>query len=610
MPPYVMRAACRAGIDLHFVWVPERRTESRTPSTRACSQEYAASSLWHLSGNAEVGAIIAEAGGIIPLIGMLTSEVSHSQELAAVILARLSHSQPQFVPHRIAAEGGISPLVRLLRMGSDTAKQQAAAALAEVSLVSANRDTIAEVGGIPSLVALLSSPVVGTPEIAARGLANLARDDESPDGKAEKQSDAAPMPPTSFVSTAFVAMAVEKIRPRTTQLLSRGRLREVRQSDEVEESGSCSDESCGDESSSEGSSCSDGSDERSTAAGEARGEGAERRYAIAHAGGVTRLVEMLSAKPDRELEKAGGAKVAIWRQVAAVVGFGVDAPEPAGKFSSELIGVQEQAAATLSDLAYRDQELQQIVLDAGGVPPLLALLRLGSPLAQEHAARAVWHLCEMMPSQAYIVECGAIGDLVGLSKNGSIKGQELAAAVISDLAKGGVAERSAKERNSASAAEEAALAGAPSVGPGNRRASKARRRSRAEAQQPTGALGTDEGTAEDTDGNSGASGAADEDAVERLDRLGLIAAKGGITPLVRLVSTGNQMSREQAASALWHLSVDEANKVRAVGHQPLPCAASLRTLPLYLTSPYSPSAGPHHESGGHRPDRPTARRWH
>ena len=32
-------------------------------------------------------------------------------------------------------------------------------------------------------------------------------------------------------------------------------------------------------------------------------------------------------------------------------------------------------------------------------------------------------------------------------------------------------------------------------------------------------------------------------------------------PLVRLVSTGNQTSREQGASALWHLSIDANNKL-------------------------------------------------
>lgn len=69
------------------------------------------------------------------------------------------------------------PLVRLLRDGSPAGQQQAACAIAEVGNIPANRDAIAEAGGIDKLVALLTSTVVGTPETAARALANLARDD-------------------------------------------------------------------------------------------------------------------------------------------------------------------------------------------------------------------------------------------------------------------------------------------------------------------------------------------------------------------------------------------------------------------------------------------------
>ena len=103
--------------------------------------------------------------------------------------------------------------------------------------------------------------------------------------------------------------------------------------------------------------------------------------------------------------------------------------------TEEVIGMQEQAAATLSDLAYGDETMQERIIDEGGVPPLLMLLRIGSELAQEHAARAIWHLCATTDNQGVIVDCGAIAELVALSKTGSAKAQELAAAVVSDLAK-------------------------------------------------------------------------------------------------------------------------------------------------------------------------------
>ena len=72
--------------------------------------------------------------------------------------------------------GGIVPLVQLLKDGSPAGQQQAVCAIAEVGLLPETRPLISEAGGIPSLSALLTSGVVGTPETAARALANLARD--------------------------------------------------------------------------------------------------------------------------------------------------------------------------------------------------------------------------------------------------------------------------------------------------------------------------------------------------------------------------------------------------------------------------------------------------
>lgn len=78
--------------------------------------------------------------------------------------------------------------------------------------------------------------------------------------------------------------------------------------------------------------------------------------------------------------------------------------------------MQEQAAATVSDLAYGDGIMQDKIIEEGGVPPLLTLLRLGSQVSQEHAARAIWHLCAATDNQGLIVDCGAIAELVALSK--------------------------------------------------------------------------------------------------------------------------------------------------------------------------------------------------
>ena len=91
----------------------------------------------------------------------------------------------------------------------------------------------------------------------------------------------------------------------------------------------------------------------------------------------------------------------------------------------------------------------------------------------------------------------------------------------------------------------------------------------------------DEGGGGDVGGNDAPAGAPDAATTATTaaavaegpkDRLSAIAEAGGIVPLVGLVTTGNPMSKERAASALWHLSVDAVNQVaisKAGGIAPL-----------------------------------------
>ena len=76
--------------------------------------------------------------------------------------------------------------------------------------------------------------------------------------------------------------------------------------------------------------------------------------------------------------------------------------------------------------------MQEAIIDAKGVPPLLTLIRLGSVLGQvrevhaptctymcihihtctymcqEHAARTVWHLAALLETQDELIRCGAV----------------------------------------------------------------------------------------------------------------------------------------------------------------------------------------------------------
>ena len=235
--------------------------------------------------------------------------------------------------------------------------------------------------------------------------------------------------------------------------------------------------------------------------------------------------------------------------------------------------------------------------------------------------------------------------------------QELAAAVISDLAKGAIIEReqAMKEQNGKPIARTPQASAGAVAGPSARVAARKSNQgldehpvttqvvlmpvmndasrlvtvhlmpmSSASSASPDaesvelgmqadsnadGRAGERSEEARDADGGGGdEEGAADDDAATKGDRLGAIAAGGGITPLVGLVTNGSQvlapthhslpspastslsvtdltaclsawppfrasqMGKERAASALWHLSVDAVNQLliaKAGGIAPL-----------------------------------------
>ena len=73
-----------------------------------------------------------------------------------------------------------------------------------------------------------------------------------------------------------------------------------------------------------------------------------------------------------------------------------------------------------------------------GLPPLLSLIRSGSPAAQELAARAVWYLSMQLHNQAALVADTAIVDIVVLLKSSSPdrQAQMLAAAALAEISRG------------------------------------------------------------------------------------------------------------------------------------------------------------------------------
>ena len=85
--------------------------------------------------------------------------------------------------------------------------------------------------------------------------------------------------------------------------------------------------------------------------------------------------------------------------------------------------------------------MQDAIITDNGVPPLLSLVRDGSQMAQEQAARTIWSLSMARENQKVLVKyAGFITDMVTLLKNGSQNAQFNSAAALAELCDGRIQE--------------------------------------------------------------------------------------------------------------------------------------------------------------------------
>ena len=146
-----------------------------------------------------------------------------------------------------------------------------------------------------------------------------------------------------------------------------------------------------------------------------------------------------------------------------------------------------------------------------------------------------------------MVQNGTISELVQLAKTGSQKAQEMAAAGLSDLARGAIAEKEKQQKEASKSAWKSAW----------KRSSAAARE-----DEPSAADKADKADKAEEGGEGKA----------EADRLVLISEAGGIAPLVSMLASANSHARENAAGALMHLALDPSNSLaisRAGGIAPL-----------------------------------------
>ena len=138
--------------------------------TKAHSYENPTKALWHLAANEDNQTAIARAGGIVPLVALLSSDSDITAQYAAAALESLARDHTENVI-LLARAGAIAPLVDLLGSDSSDTQEHAVGALLSLASSAGNdqRNAVVE-----KLVGLLDVRNAAAQMKAAEALAVLA----------------------------------------------------------------------------------------------------------------------------------------------------------------------------------------------------------------------------------------------------------------------------------------------------------------------------------------------------------------------------------------------------------------------------------------------------
>jgi vacuolar protein 8 len=280
---------------------------------------------------------IARAGGIVPLVALLTVQDPAAGAEAARALRSLAFNAEHQV--LIAQAGAIAPLVTLVQSGTAGQKEHAAAALWTLAVNAENQVLIAQAGAIAPLVTLVQSGTAGQKEKAAGALANLAANNAD--------------------NKVLIAQA-GAIAPLVTLV----------------QSGTA------------------GQKEEAAWALWSLAFNAENKVLIAQAGAIAPLVTLVQSGTAGQKEHA----VAALRTLAAnnaenqvlIAQAGAIAPLVT-LVQSGTAGQKEHAAAALRNLAF-NAENQVLIAQAGAITPLVTLVQSGTAGQKEYAAGALRNL--------------------------------------------------------------------------------------------------------------------------------------------------------------------------------------------------------------------------
>ncbi|CAI9786435.1 unnamed protein product [Fraxinus pennsylvanica] len=121
--------------------------------------------------NPDSRVLIADGGGIPPLVRLLSNKDFEIQEHTVTALLNLSLDEAN--KRLIAGEGAIPSIIEVLQNGTEEARENSAAALFSLSILDENKVLVGSLNGIPPLVDLLCTGTTRGKKDAATALFNL-----------------------------------------------------------------------------------------------------------------------------------------------------------------------------------------------------------------------------------------------------------------------------------------------------------------------------------------------------------------------------------------------------------------------------------------------------
>ena len=366
---------------------------------------------------------IIDGGGVIPLVGLLTTGSMAAKKSAALALAQLCRNAVGANPetqHAIMEAGAIPALVKWLNDSALGPPEMAARALAELSVQNPKtQDTIVEAGAVRPLVSMMSSKSSETKKWAAGAVAALSAENENSQKVIADENGIPPL---------VELLKQESIGPHENATRALWHLSTTRENQLA-----IAGEGCLPPLVANLAAEVDRSKWAAAALEALSHDCVENQLELASVGAIPALAALLGSESEESQLYARGAllniAVAQENRVAVVNSL-------VGLLEVRNAAAQMKSAESLAKLASRSSENRTVIAHAGAIMPLVRLLGDGRNVStsQVHAAAALGDLARASECKQAIVQAGGVPPLVMMLLSNGEEAQTRAAIAVCQLA--------------------------------------------------------------------------------------------------------------------------------------------------------------------------------